>query len=84
MVSCPTPPQFLSICHMLQECDASNSYIGVQTKYEVTGHQQEDWLRITYTWKKVLPTNGGLPCARKLKLAVSVLSGSEDWLVSIG
>ena len=34
-----------------------------------------------YSWKEVLSTKelecGGLPCARKLKLAVSILSGSE-------
>ena len=34
-------------------------------------------------WKEVLPTKGlecgELPCARKLKLAVSMLSGSEDY-----
>ena len=36
-----------------------------------------------YAWKEVLPTAkglkcGGLPCAMKLKLTVSMLSGSED------
>ena len=37
-----------------------------------------------YTWKEVLPGGGkglecgGLPCARKLKLVVSMLSESED------
>ena len=34
-----------------------------------------------YTWKEVLPTKGlqcgGLLCARKLKLAISMLSESE-------
>ena len=38
-----------------------------------------------FSWKKVLPTKGlecgGLPCTRKLKLAVSMLSGSKDKLV---
>ena len=46
-------------------------------------HQQENWQRIMYAWKEILPTAkglecGGLPCAMKLKLAVSMLSGSED------
>ena len=49
---------------------------------EVIDHQQEDRPRIMCTWKEVLPTKGlecgGLPCARKLKLAVSMLSESED------
>ena len=39
-------------------------------------------VRIMYTWKEVLPTKGlecgGLPCARKVKLAVSMLSESEN------
>ena len=57
-------------------------HIGVQPKSEVIDHQQEDRPRIMYSWKEVLPTKGlecgGLPCARKLKLSVSMLSGSED------
>ena len=47
---------------------------------EVIDHQKEDQPRIVYSWKEVLPTKGlecgGLLCARKLKLAVSMLSGN--------
>ena len=63
---------FVTCCgHVMSRLE----HIGVQAKSEVIDHQQEDRPRIMYTWKEVLPTKGlecgGLPCARKLKLAIS-------------
>ena len=67
----------LFICYMLRARDVSNIL-----EYKPVIDHQEDQPRIMYTWKEVLPTKGlecgGLPCARKLKLAISMLSESED------
>ena len=62
------------ICYMLWAHDVSNILEYKPSLKLMTINR--------YSWKEVLPTKGlecgGLPCAKKLKLAVSMLSGSED------